>query len=88
MGEMFGRKGKCEKLPNIKIGRKIMKTSGATDKLLSGHRATEGVNSAVSPWQKRKDLNLQPSVLETDALPVELHFYMVTDWGIYQPPGN
>ena len=60
----------------IKIYRKTIVNQGFFKSKLDTGRDTHCIKTGVQLWQGHKDLNPEPTVLETAALPIELYPYI------------
>ena len=61
----------------IKIHRKTIVNQGFFKSKLDTGRDTHCIKTGVQLWQGHKDLNPEPTVLETAALPIELYPYIL-----------
>ena len=54
----------------------IVQSHSSFENKVAGLIKEEAEKAKISNWQERRDSNPQPPVLETGALPIELHSYI------------
>ena len=78
-GGQYSRNKGSKKQPVIVRSPAALRTSEAACQIQStfSKKRRSKVNLTPTSWQGHKDLNPEPTVLETAALPIELYPYMV-----------